>query len=316
MVSEAIYTLCQPVLCNDALDDDEKTDRLEELLRKETSLEGRALQDAIIAVLWRQRDAAIPPAASPPPTRHVVVRKASPAPWQVPRAVTPLASPSLAAASPASSHGFVVAPAVSKVKSSTASPFASPRPSPRPSFVVPLAQSPRVHTYELAEPATHQTDYGEFGSDSIDWLVNDEEASRPTSSSAASAFESNLSGAAVPWVQPQQTEMSPYDMLRSIMGESKTDDEIEVALEANGYDLSATLMAFMGGQAYDEMAPLSEGNGHLVIGKNTQITQPIAIGQSTGNARSAVLCKYWVATGNCLRADCRFSHEYGTHLCK
>ena len=112
-------------------------------------------------------------------------------------------------------------------------------------------------------------------------------------------------------------DMSPYDMLRSILGESKTDEEIEAALETNGYDLSATLIALMGtGTTYDEAASMAENDGHVVVDKNTPLSQPIPSGQSTGNSRNPVLCKYWVATGSCLRADCRFSHEYGSHICK
>ena len=43
-------------------------------------------------------------------------------------------------------------------------------------------------------------------------------------------------------------DMGPYDMLRSVLGNERSDDEIEIALEANGYDLTAALLALMGGQ--------------------------------------------------------------------
>jgi hypothetical protein len=118
------------------------------------------------------------------------------------------------------------------------------------------------------------------------------------------------------WVQPQQVDMSPYDMLRSILGESKTDEEIESALEINGYDLSTTIMSLMANQTmFDEHSTVPENDGHIVIGKSMNPSQPIAIGQPQ-QARSSIICKYWLSTGNCLRADCRFSHDISSHICK
>ena len=314
MVTDTIYELCLPVLEDHAVEEDEKTDKLEELLGKETSLKGRTLQDTILEILWRYRDTKNPPAASPP-SRHALARRGSPAPWQIPRANTPITSPSLTGASPASSHGFgVVPPAFVRAKSSTASPFTSPRPSPRLAFASPIPHSPNLNSYEFSEPPGTQTDYGDLGSDNVDWLVSEGPSSRPTSSGAGSAFESGLNGAAAPWIQPQQNEMSPYDMLRSILGESKSDVEIETALEANAYDLSATVNFLMGNQeTYSEHNAVATSDANVTIGKSMQQTQP-ALGQSP--SKSPIICKYWLATGNCLRADCRFSHEFGNTICR
>jgi hypothetical protein len=316
MVAEEVYEICVPILGDSSLDEEEKTDKLEELLRKETSLTGRRLDETILGVLWRHRDATIPPTS--PPARNATIRRGSPAPWQMGRASTPVASPSLTGASPASSHGHaVVPPALTRAKSSTASPFTSPRPSPRLAFTSPIPHSPNLNSYEFSAPTSTQGDYGDYGSDTVDWLVNDEQSSRPTSSGAGSAFESNLSAAAPSWVQPQQSEMSPYDMLRSVLGESKSDEEIEAALEANNYDLSATIASFMGGQSmYEEQATVQNNDGQLLIGKNMLSSQPIPIGPSIATGRSNVICKYWLTTGSCLRADCRFSHDFGNHVCK
>ena len=159
----------------------------------------------------------------------------------------------------------------------------------------------------------------------MDWLVGGEDAlSRPTSSGAGSAWDgSSLSAAAAAWgqpaqqQQPQQSEMSPFDMLRSILGESRSDEEIEAALEANAYDLSATIAALMGvPRAVEGQTEVSAPDGQVLVGKNMLTSQPIPIGQSPGQGKSNVICKYWMATGNCLRADCRFSHEYGTTICR
>ena len=315
MITDSVYELCLPILKDDSLEEEEKTDKLEEFLRKETTLIGRPLEDAILSALWRYRDTKNPPASSPP-ARHALARRGSPAPWQVPRANTPRASPSLATASPTSSHGCgAVPPPFNRALSSTASPFTSPRPSPRLAFASPIPHSPNLNTYEFSEPSTQQADYGDYGSDTVEWLVSDN-LSRPTSSGALSAVESNLSGAAPSWVQPQNIDMSPYDMLRSILGESKTDEEIEASLEANSFDLSATIMSLMGSQAiFDDQSALTS-DGQIVVGKSMLPAQSVSIGQSTSPGRSNVICKYWMATGNCLRADCRFSHEYGTTICR
>jgi hypothetical protein len=314
MVSEAIYELCLPTLDDESLEEEDKTDRLEELLRKETSLSGRGLEDAVLGVLWKHRESKNPPAVSPP-SRHSVNRRGSPAPWQIPRATTPITSPSITGASPASSYGFGnMPPGLARAKSSTASPFTSPRPSPRLAFTSPIPHSPNLSTYEFSEPPTHHTDYGDLGSDAVDWLVNEASSSRPTSSGAGSAFESNLNGAAAPWVQPQQTEMSPYDMLRSILGESKSDSEIETALEANSYDLSSTIASLMGTQDnLSDQSTVTPNDGQVLIGKTLQ-NPSVPLGQSPG--KSAVICKYWLATGSCLRADCRYSHEFGSTICR
>ena len=107
--------------------------------------------------------------------------------------------------------------------------------------------------------------------------------------------------------------MSPYDMLRSILGESKSDADIEAALEANGYDLSATVISLMGEpELYEDEKP----PGQVTVGKNMQPSQPIPISQTSASAKNPVICKYWLATGSCLRSDCRFSHDYGNHICK
>jgi len=316
MVLDKFYDLCLPVLKDTILGDEERTDKLEELLTNEGSLSGQKLQDTILGVLWRYRDATNPPAASSP-VRHAVLRKGSPAPWQVPRASTPLASPPLSGASPVSVSGSgTIPPGFSRARSYNASPFNSPRPSPRLAFASHIPHSPNLNSYEFSEPTAQQTDYGDYGSDTVDWLVNDDSPSRPTSSGAGSAQASVLSGAAAAWIQPQQTDMSPYDMLRSILGDGRTDEEIEIALESNGYDLSSTIMALMGNQSIFEGQNTMQNNDiQIVIGKSMAPSQPISINQPS-QARSNVVCKYWLSTGNCLRADCRFSHDLTSHICK
>lgn len=317
MASDTVYDICLPILTDIMIDEEDKTEKLEDILRRETPLAGQPLEDAILNVLWRFRNSSAP-ASSSPPIRHTVIRRSSPAPWQIPRASTPMSLPSMTGACPAPPPGFGIArPPFPRTRSSVASPFTSPRPSPRLAFASPIPHSPNLNSYEFSEPSTELNDYGEYGSDTVDWLVNDESTSRPSSSGAGSGYESGLSGAAAAWIQPQQTEMSPYDMLRSVLGDGRSDEEIESALEANGYDLSATLMALMEDQSLGQPVQLTvpEQDGRILIGKSMTASQPIPIDRLE-TTRSSIVCKYWLSTGSCLRADCRFSHDLSSHICK
>ena len=316
MVSDAIYDLCLPVLEDKALEEEEKTERVEGLVQKELSLSGQPLEDVVLSVLWRFRDSKVPSVASPP-VRHTIIRRNSPAPWQIPRSSTPV-SPALSRASPAPPPSFGAVPsAFMRSKSYGGSPFGSPRPSPRLAFASPIPHSPNLNSYEFSEPNVERNEYGDYGSDTVDWLVNEDASSRPSSSGAGSASESGLNAAAASWTQPQQSEMSPYDMLRSVMGDGKSDEEIEGALEANGYDLSTTLMNLMGtkGGYQQDQSYFQENEGQILIGKSMMPSEPITI-DAAERGRSNIVCKYWLSSGNCLRADCRFSHDLSSHICK
>ena len=312
MVSDEVYELCLPVLQDESLEDDDKTDKLEELLRKQTSLTGKPLENAVLDSLWRFRDAGNS-SSSPPPSRHTVIRRPSPAPWQVARAPTPVnASPRTINPLP----GFGIAPpGFSRAKSSNASPFTSPRPSPRLAFSSPhIPHSPSLSAYQPSETSPTPEIYGDFGSDTVDWLVNDDSGSTESSSFTG---DGTLNGAAAEWVQPQIMDMSPYDMLRSILRDDRSDEEIEKALESNGYDLSATIIALMGPQALDNQQPqtsLAEPDRTFLVGKSMspafRPTTPL------GQAKSNIVCKYFLSSGHCARADCRFSHDTSKTLCK
>ncbi|KAG4420146.1 hypothetical protein IFR04_006709 [Cadophora malorum] len=316
MVSDETYELCLPLLQDASLEDEEKTDKLEEFLKKETTLVGRSLDNAVLDVLWRYRESSTNP-SSPPPMRHTVLRRAaSPAPWPIPRGSsgTPVSSSPRLGVSPLAPPGFVPQ-SFTRAISSTASPFTSPRPSPRLAFSSPaIPHSPSLNAYEFPTDTSPTQDiYGDYGSDNVDWLVNDDGGSN-TSSSAGG--QSGLNAAAAEYISPQNTEMSPYDMLRSILGPSKSDEEIEAALAMHGYDLSATIMAFMEGQTGDSnMAQANDVKNAILIGKSmaSSISRPIT---PAGQQKSGVVCRFWLSTGQCLRADCRFSHDLSNHICK
>ncbi|KKZ62892.1 hypothetical protein EMCG_02737 [[Emmonsia] crescens] len=305
MVPEEIYEICLPILENGSTEEEEKVEKLEQLLRQKASLLGSSLENVILDVLWRHRSSTKPDAS--PPLRHTVIRRASPAPWQIPRASTPLSPPSNSGTSPAGPPGFPVprggfprAP-----RSLTASPFTSPRPSPRLALAQPIPHSPSLSTYEFSDPTSGPEIYGDYGSDNVDWLVNDDARS--------AASSTGLSGAAPEWVAPP--DMSPYDILRSVLGDRRTNEEIEHALEANGYDLGATIAALTDQENENAAAVAASNEARILVGKSMAMDQMRPVTPS-GQARSPVVCKYWLSTGQCLRADCRFSHDLTSHVCK
>lgn len=317
MVSEEIYELCLPVLRDTTIEDEDKTDKLEELLKKETSLTGTNLENAILDILWRHRESSTN-TSSPPLMRHTVLRRASPASWQIPRANVPSASSSpRLGVSPLVPPGFIPSSFNRNKPSSINSPFTSPRPSPRLNFSSPaIPHSPSLNAYEFPTDTEPTQDiYGDLGSDNVDWIVNEDAAN--TASLAAGGGHSGLNAAAAEFVQPQQTDMSPMDMLRSVLGPTKSDEELKVALAMHGYDLSATIAALMDGQPAEGLIPQNQADDikAILIGKSMT---PDGARPATpaGQQRNGVVCRFWLSTGSCLRADCRFSHDLSNHICK
>ncbi|KAH9815652.1 DUF1771 [Teratosphaeria destructans] len=315
MVSDRIYDLCKPVLEDAELGDEEKTDQLEELLSSPpTSLKGKALEDAVLGALWQYK-AATDKKSSPPPVRGAtVIRSRSPAPW-IQRAGTPVSgtsSPRPSVATPSHPPGFAPQPpAFARTKSSTAgSPWSSPKPSPRLPVATPaIPHSPRLSAYQFSDASPTTENYGDYGSDTVDWLVNDDASSN--TSYGDSGFNS-----ASEFMSPYTTEMSPYDMLRSILQDNRSDEELEVVLEANGYDLSQTINALMEAQGVNAMAAaVQEQQARTyLIGKSMSPSSRPAT--PAGQQKSPVVCRYWLASGHCARADCRFAHEVQNHVCK
>jgi hypothetical protein len=310
MITDEIYELCQPTLENGELEDEDKTEKLEELLRKQTALTGTGLENTILDALWKHRNASRP-GGGEGPSRHTVIRNPSPAPWHLPQVVTPhVSSPTLS--SPIAPPRFSSRPSFSRQRSTAPSPFASPRPSPRLALAQPIPHSPNLNSYEFSTPGLAPDIYGDYGSDNVDWLVGDD-----TASNASSTGTGHLSAAAPEWVP--QPDMSPYDILRSVLGDRRTNDEIEDALEKNSYDLGATIgqlsdgeNSISGQQVITEARPRPSGS--VLIGKSMSTDQLRPLTPNT--AKSPVVCKYWLASGSCLRADCRFAHDTTTHVCK
>ncbi|CAM1505684.1 Fc.00g113210.m01.CDS01 [Cosmosporella sp. VM-42] len=312
MVSDEHYDMCLPILQDPSLDEEDKTDKIEDLYRKETNLAGASLDNAVLDTLWRFRDGG-GTSTSPPPIRQTILRRPSPASWR--GSPTPLSGSPRLGVSPLAPPGFVPS-TFGRAKSSTASPFSSPRASPRLAFATPaIPHSPNLNAYEFASDPTPATEIlGDYQAENVEWLVNDDAVSVTSSVGTSSGL--NAAAPEFSSVTAQSADMSPYDMLRSILGQTRTDEEIEAALALHGYDLSATIVSIMESQAQDG------------TGTNTQLDEPknVLIGKSisndgrpttpVGQQKSGVICKFYMSTGQCLRADCRFSHDLSNHLCK
>lgn len=311
MVSDEHYEICLPILQDSTLEDEDKTDKLENLLKKETTLTGQSLDNVVLDALWRYKESG-GNSASPPPIRQSILRRPSPASWRNPG--TPLSGSPRLGVSPLAPPGYVPAP-FGRTKSSTASPFSSPRASPRLALATPvIPHSPSLNAYEFASDSTPATEIlGDYQAENVEWLVNDDAAS--VSSTGTS---SGLNAAAPEFASSsaQQIDMSPYDMLRSILGHTRTDDEIESALASHGYDLSATIAAIMESQQQDGSFTMSspEETKSVLIGKS--MSSDSRPSTPSGQSKAGIICKFYMSTGQCLRADCRFSHDLSNHLCK
>lgn len=313
MVSDRIYELCAPILENTELVDEEKTDKLEELLSGEpTLLKGRALEDAVLGVLWQWKNLTEKKSSPPPARSATAIRSRSPAPWMQ-RSASGTSSPRPYSATPSHPPGFgPQPPAFSRTKSSTASPFASPRPSPRLPVATPaIPHSPRLSAYQFSECSPTTENYGDYGSDTVDWLVNDDASSNTSFGDAGFTNASD-------YAPPYTTEMTTYDMLRSILQDHRTDEELEQVLEANAYDLSQTINSLMEAQGITINAMAGamqeQQNRRYLIGKSmSPSSRPVT---PVGQQKSPIVCRYWLASGHCARADCRFAHEVQNYVCK
>ena len=295
MLSDELYDQCVPILRDDSLEDEDKTEKLEELFRKETTFAGKQLDNLVLDALWRYRSGNSG-TSSPAPSRHTVIRRPSPAPWQIARTPTP-----------SQNSPRMIRPPPGLTKSSTASPFTSPRASPRLTLSTPyIPHSPRLDAYQFSEYSPPNEAYGDLGSEAVEWLVNDD---------AANNAAGDPNGYPADW--SAANAMDPYDLLRSILGADKTNDELEKALEDSNYDLTATIVAAMEGQAVEAISPAAsvpEPEKSVLIGKS--MSPAFRPATPAGQQKSHILCKYYLQSGHCARADCRFSHNPSKVLCK
>ncbi|KAH9933329.1 uncharacterized protein B0H18DRAFT_1208064 [Fomitopsis serialis] len=132
--------------------------------------------------------------------------------------------------------------------------------------------------------------------------------------------------------------MTPFDVLSSVFGATLAPSELEEALAQNGYDFERA-MTWLVDRSLNSPAQTSgppriqsmgnrvmmvsrDGNG-MVRGGRGGLGSPGALGVRNGqrfvNGRAVPggnrVCRYFLA-GECLRADCRFSHDLERALCR
>ncbi|KAI0305959.1 hypothetical protein B0F90DRAFT_1694934 [Multifurca ochricompacta] len=126
--------------------------------------------------------------------------------------------------------------------------------------------------------------------------------------------------------------MTPFDVLASVFGTSLAPSELEEALAANGYDLSRA--APQHGHSSQHLRSQNLGNRISLVSRDGAGAVGYVRGGRAGfgppnaGAKGAAkfpngrpvqtgtrVCRYFLA-GECLRADCRFSHEIERALCR
>ncbi|KAG1876623.1 hypothetical protein DFJ58DRAFT_755294 [Suillus subalutaceus] len=126
--------------------------------------------------------------------------------------------------------------------------------------------------------------------------------------------------------------MTPLDVLSSVFGSTLAPSELEDALSQNGYDFDRA-MAWLVDRALPSPPQHSQPRMQSMGGRVTLVArdgsagvvhggrggfQP-ARGSTRGNGRPVSggnrVCRYYLA-GECLRADCRFSHDLERALCR
>lgn len=131
--------------------------------------------------------------------------------------------------------------------------------------------------------------------------------------------------------------MTPFDVLSSVFGSTLAPSELEDALAANGYDFDRAMawlidkalpapaapqvrMQSVGGRI-TVVSRDAVGSGLRGKGFPNNNTSPPAprYGNGAGRGRGVTggnrVCRYFMA-GECLRADCRFSHDLERALCR
>ncbi|KAF9478289.1 hypothetical protein BDN70DRAFT_836377 [Pholiota conissans] len=136
--------------------------------------------------------------------------------------------------------------------------------------------------------------------------------------------------------------MTPFDVLSSVFGSSLAPSELEEALAANGFDFDRA-MAWLVDRSLPPAPSHSPQNRMQHMGARVTLVSRDAAGRggppqtngarggfqsATNNGRPATrfvngrpvpggnrVCRYFVA-GECLRADCRFSHDLERALCR
>lgn len=102
----------------------------------------------------------------------------------------------------------------------------------------------------------------------------------------------------------QSDAMTPFDMLRNILGEENSDQDIEHALEKYGFDIQNILKLLMSEEKPQE-SPAPSDDDEL------QEEQ-----RDSARVKEKIVCKYFIQWGECLRSDCMYSHDLTSTICR
>ncbi|VBB88610.1 Conserved hypothetical protein [Yarrowia lipolytica] len=139
-----------------------------------------------------------------------------------------------------------------------------------------------------------------------------------------------------------ETDLAPFDLLRAVLGGNYSDELIQNTLEKHNYDINVVIVVL---QKYDDRsgsehveeeeqaAQVYEMEHHQEVhdysGYNNyedpsmyeeeydedekEVYAALAL---LPGREEKVLCKYFVQFGECLRADCRYSHDLTSRVCR
>lgn len=115
--------------------------------------------------------------------------------------------------------------------------------------------------------------------------------------------------------------MNPFDILRSVLGSSDLDEDISKALEKNGFDIQRVLEIMKDNMESIQQEQFQDHEQDEQPNHADDESVSDSIGDSiyldnAQNEHSKVLCKYFVQYGECLRADCFYSHDLSSRICK
>lgn len=139
--------------------------------------------------------------------------------------------------------------------------------------------------------------------------------------------------------EAETDDMTPFDVLTSIFGSTLSQPELEEALENNGYDFESAMAwivdkssPLVGPQESQNMSfradPLGNSDKIRIAPRDAFFREGFRggffpRGTMRGNMRGGPagrpggnkVCRYYLA-GECMRADCRFSHDLDRALCR
>ncbi|KAK9314694.1 hypothetical protein V1522DRAFT_392887 [Lipomyces starkeyi] len=113
---------------------------------------------------------------------------------------------------------------------------------------------------------------------------------------------------------------SPFDHIRAALAvpaaANLTDTEITAALERNGYDILIALTELLdkltGRVPQQPQQPVKV----QTIGPAYSVATTSGVGGNKEHAKIPTVCRYFLTTGQCLRPDCRFTHDLSATVCR